>query len=225
MTIKEIKELGYPLNLACEIFRSNTDKTKEIIESIPDFNGSLEYALYLLPSEKKDIIQKRFVEFMTYREIGELLNLSGTRIEQIIRKITFKLYFSKYVRYGVSGVIKQVEHYFQNEISNLDDESSELKSKYIDLENRFIKLCNLHPDELCDIIEDPDALNKYTPTFIEDLGLSARSYNALKGIGVDTLLELSRLSYDKLANTRNIGRISIQEINDKIGKYGYEIKE
>ncbi len=61
-------------------------------------------------------------------------------------------------------------------------------------------------------------------TPLEQLELSARSYNCLKKEGVDTVEQLLELSEDELSRIRNMGQKSVQEVKEKLSKLGLTLK-
>ena len=64
-----------------------------------------------------------------------------------------------------------------------------------------------------------EANDKEPPT-IDDLDLSARSFNCLKRANINTLEDLEELSYEELLKIRNLGEKSALEIITKAKKYG-----
>lgn len=60
---------------------------------------------------------------------------------------------------------------------------------------------------------------------LEELALSVRSYNCLKRAGMNTLRELSEMTFDELCNVRNLGKRSIDEICAALTKYGIRLRE
>jgi DNA-directed RNA polymerase alpha subunit len=60
---------------------------------------------------------------------------------------------------------------------------------------------------------------------IEDLGLSVRSYNALKRQSVDLISDLCNCSEAELLNLRNFGPPSINEVKDKLTKLGLSLRD
>ena len=60
---------------------------------------------------------------------------------------------------------------------------------------------------------------------IEELELSVRSYNCLKRAGMNTLRELSEMTFDELCNVRNLGKRSIDEICAVLTNYGIRLKK
>ena len=55
---------------------------------------------------------------------------------------------------------------------------------------------------------------------IDELELSVRSYNCLKRAGINTVEDLCAKTMDDLMKVRNMGRKSLDEILNKLGKYG-----
>lgn len=56
---------------------------------------------------------------------------------------------------------------------------------------------------------------------IENLDLSVRAYNALKRSGINTLEDLSNLSYNDLMGMRNVGARTIHEIMEILGSHDF----
>jgi DNA-directed RNA polymerase subunit alpha len=59
---------------------------------------------------------------------------------------------------------------------------------------------------------------------IEELELSVRSFNCLKRQGINTLQDLLNCSEIDLANIRNFGTKSIEEVKEKLSELGYSLK-
>jgi DNA-directed RNA polymerase subunit alpha len=58
---------------------------------------------------------------------------------------------------------------------------------------------------------------------IEDLGLSARSFNCLDRSSVKFIGEIVMMSEADLKNVKNLGKKSYEEIVDKIIEYGFSV--
>lgn len=54
---------------------------------------------------------------------------------------------------------------------------------------------------------------------IENLDLSVRSYNVLKRAGINTIGQVLRLDYDTVSRIRNMGRRSMEEIQDNVNDF------
>ena len=60
-------------------------------------------------------------------------------------------------------------------------------------------------------------------TLIEELGLSVRSYNCLKRVGINNVEKIvDYIQNDKLLTVRNLGMKSKKEIHVKIYEFGYK---
>ena len=60
---------------------------------------------------------------------------------------------------------------------------------------------------------------------IEELELSARSFNCLKREGIDTVGKLITYSEQDLLDIKNFGQKSIEEVKEKLNNMGLSLKE
>ena len=60
---------------------------------------------------------------------------------------------------------------------------------------------------------------------IEELDFTVRSYNCFKKAGVNTISDLTSMSYIELLKIKNLGRKSLNEIIDKMKELGYDLSE
>ncbi len=60
---------------------------------------------------------------------------------------------------------------------------------------------------------------------LEELELSVRSYNCLKRAGMNTLRDVSEMTFDELCHVRNIGKKSVEEICAVLTNYGIRLKK
>ena len=58
---------------------------------------------------------------------------------------------------------------------------------------------------------------------IEELDFTVRSYNCLKNAGVNSISDLTSMSYSELLKIKNLGRKSLNEIIDKMRELGYDL--
>ncbi|SPF51162.1 hypothetical protein SBF1_50046 [Candidatus Desulfosporosinus infrequens] len=65
-----------------------------------------------------------------------------------------------------------------------------------------------------------DTLNKT----IEELGLTARTLRCLRNAGINTLEDLTKMSYLGLPEIRNMSSFSINEIREKLRGLGFRIR-
>jgi len=72
----------------------------------------------------------------------------------------------------------------------------------------------------------PEVLDYYQDRMkIEELDFTVRSYNCLKKAGVNTISDLTSMSYIELLKIKNLGRKSLNEIIDKMKELGYDLSE
>jgi len=69
--------------------------------------------------------------------------------------------------------------------------------------------------------ESPE-LKKLTER-IDELGLSARSFNCLDRSNIKYVGELAMMSQNDLKNVKNLGKKSFEEIVEKLSEYGFEV--
>ncbi len=59
---------------------------------------------------------------------------------------------------------------------------------------------------------------------IDDLDLSVRSYNCLKRAGISTVDELVKMTEDEMMKVRNLGRKSLEEVQQKLDELGLNLR-
>ena len=66
--------------------------------------------------------------------------------------------------------------------------------------------------------------NKGQQMMIEDLDLSVRSYNCLKRAGINTVAELVQRNQEDMMKVRNLGKKSLEEVEQKLVALGLALK-
>ena len=69
-----------------------------------------------------------------------------------------------------------------------------------------------------------DEPNTYGDMKIEELQLSVRATNGLKRAKINTIGDLAKLSLAKLEKVKNLGKVSLKEIIEKLKEYGFNIE-
>ncbi len=94
---------------------------------------------------------------------------------------------------------------------------AKILSKHLNL---FIHLTE--KDIEVDMPEDPadDDNGKFLEMTIEELDLSVRSYNCLKRAGINTVDELIRKTEEEMMKVRNLGKKSLEEVQNKLAEMG-----
>ena len=73
--------------------------------------------------------------------------------------------------------------------------------------------------------QDEEDKEKIMEMTIEDLDLSVRSYNCLKRAGINTVYELTEKTEDEMMKVRNLGRKSLEEVENKMANLGLTLKD
>lgn len=100
--------------------------------------------------------------------------------------------------------------------------SAKIMVEHLDL---FINLTDEIDDVEIMVEKEEEERNKILDTTIEELELSVRSSNCLKRAGINTVEELVQKSEDDLMKVRNLGKKSLQEIQDKLDELELDLKD
>jgi DNA-directed RNA polymerase subunit alpha len=73
--------------------------------------------------------------------------------------------------------------------------------------------------------KEEDKKEKVLEMTIEELDLSVRSYNCLKRAGINTVQELTERTMDDMMKVRNLGRKSLEEVEQKLAALGLGLKQ
>jgi DNA-directed RNA polymerase subunit alpha len=72
--------------------------------------------------------------------------------------------------------------------------------------------------------KEEDKKEKVLEMTIEELDLSVRSYNCLKRAGINTVQELAERTMDDMMKVRNLGKKSLEEVEQKLAALGLSLK-
>ena len=72
--------------------------------------------------------------------------------------------------------------------------------------------------------KEEEEKDKILDMTIEELDLSVRSYNCLKRAGINTVYELTQKTEDDMMKVRNLGKKSLEEVEQKNGSSRFEFK-
>jgi DNA-directed RNA polymerase subunit alpha len=73
--------------------------------------------------------------------------------------------------------------------------------------------------------KDEDRKDRVLEMTIEELDLSVRSYNCLKRAGLNTVQELTQKSEEDMMKVRNLGRKSLEEVQEKLAELGLGLRK
>jgi DNA-directed RNA polymerase subunit alpha len=83
-----------------------------------------------------------------------------------------------------------------------------------------------HADNVEIMVEkEEDKKEKVLEMTIEELDLSVRSYNCLKRAGINTVQELTERSMDDMMKVRNLGKKSLEEVEQKLEALELSLKQ
>jgi DNA-directed RNA polymerase subunit alpha len=73
--------------------------------------------------------------------------------------------------------------------------------------------------------KEEDKKEKVMEMTIEELDLSVRSYNCLKRAGINSVQELTQKSEEDMMKVRNLGRKSLEEVQEKLAELGLSLRK
>ncbi len=108
----------------------------------------------------------------------------------------------------------------------LPDEATSLAAKIlVEHLSLFINLTE-HVNEVEIMVEkEEDKKEKVMEMTIEELDLSVRSYNCLKRAGINTVQELTQKTEEEMMKVRNLGRKSLEEVQQKMAALNLGLKQ
>jgi DNA-directed RNA polymerase subunit alpha len=71
---------------------------------------------------------------------------------------------------------------------------------------------------------EADDKSKVLEMTIEELDLSVRAFNCLKRAGINTVEELVQRDEDEMMKVRNLGRKSLEEVQQKLAQLGLSLR-
>ncbi|ARU61094.1 DNA-directed RNA polymerase subunit alpha [Tumebacillus avium] len=88
----------------------------------------------------------------------------------------------------------------------------------------FVGLTDKVRDTEIMIEKEDDKKEKVLEMTIEELELSVRSYNCLKRAGINTVQELCSKTEEEMMKVRNLGRKSLEEVQEKLAELGLGLR-
>lgn len=210
--------VGYPFNLIDAIFWEETVWVND-----EDHVTGLNHALGTLSDREQKVIQMRYHDVMTLEEVAKDFGVTRERIRQIEAKAVRKLRHASRKNFILHGFIGGAE---LKELKVREEELDKREQLIEEREQALQEILNKYKpkfDALNINIDTPlEMIQKQVEMTvgIEDMDLSVRSYNCLKRVGINTVLDLINMvegdDYLDLIKTRNLGRKSLTEILGKL---------
>ena len=88
----------------------------------------------------------------------------------------------------------------------------------------FIDLSEISKNTQVMVEKEESKKEKVLETLIDDLELSARSFNCLKRAGISTVEDLTNKTATEMAKVRNLGKKSLDEVTNKLHALGLDFK-
>lgn len=89
----------------------------------------------------------------------------------------------------------------------------------------FVGLTDEAKDAEIMVEKEEDKKEKVLEMTIEELDLSVRSYNCLKRAGINTVQELITKTEEDMMKVRNLGRKSLEEVQEKLEELGLGLRQ
>ncbi|MFL0196145.1 DNA-directed RNA polymerase subunit alpha [Clostridium sp. WILCCON 0269] len=108
----------------------------------------------------------------------------------------------------------------------LPDEAVSLSAKILIEHFKLFMTLTDHANNVEIMVEkEEDKKEKVLEMAIEELDLSVRSYNCLKRAGINTVQELTERTMDDMMKVRNLGKKSLEEVEQKLDALGLSLKQ
>ncbi len=91
--------------------------------------------------------------------------------------------------------------------------------------NIFVGLTDQAQNAEIMVEKEEDQKEKVLEMTIEELDLSVRSYNCLKRAGINTVQELTHKTEEDMMKVRNLGRKSLEEVQEKLQELGLGLRK
>ncbi|WP_123054704.1 DNA-directed RNA polymerase subunit alpha [Clostridium sp. JN-1] len=108
----------------------------------------------------------------------------------------------------------------------MPDEAISLSAKILIEHFKLFMTLTDHANNVEIMVEkEEDKKEKVLEMTIEELDLSVRSYNCLKRAGINTVQELTERTMDDMMKVRNLGKKSLEEVQQKLEVLGLSLKQ
>jgi DNA-directed RNA polymerase subunit alpha len=106
------------------------------------------------------------------------------------------------------------------------DEALSLGAKVLIEHLKLFMTLTDHVSDVSIMVEkEEDKKEKVLDMTIEELDLSVRSYNCLKRAGINTVEELTQRTVEDMMKVRNLGKKSLEEVEQKLAALGLGLKQ
>lgn len=213
----------YPFNLAAAVYCHRVDftrleviKKEEVRQRMYDiYPPAIIKTLETLTEKEQKILHLRFQSGLTQEQVGKILGVTKERIRQIEDKALQKLRHPRHWKYWKKDTM--------NKVFEVAEERDRLRLKNLELKSKLTEILNimgLEEDE-----KSISAQEDESSVYLEELNLSARTYNLLHRAGIIYLSDFDKWTMSELKKIRNLGPKSITELFQKLQDFGIEIDD
>ena len=226
----------YPQNLYRVLFGIHEPTTADEICGLAGDRGAVEFAMLLagLSDREADILRYRIRDNMILDEVAEIYGLGRERIRQIEAKALRKMRrpcVAKLLRRGLRSwmeeqIQEEARHIADCEVPKRVHEELTSRIQWAEqrIEEREAEIYRLARDGETENEQDVKAILAENIT-LEEMELSVRAYNCMKRGGCNTVADIISKTHTELMNIRNLGRKSLEEVEQKIRELGFELKQ
>ena len=214
---------------------------KEIFGSSFEFKlfstDELNTAIEALNTREKETIQFYFGlidgKCKTYKDLSKYFGVSQSAIGQTIGKTIRGLRGLSRLKPFTFEQLKENEYISDEETELLSDLENEILNSNLIFKHDSIDDLDFSKDKfdtIRNIQKNIESRKEVDKTInkekfeIEDMGLSARSFNCLMRRNIRTLADLEKISYEELQKFSGVGKESALEIIAKAKKYGVTLE-
>jgi len=222
-----------------QILKINIKGKKKVTAAdiIPNINVEILNPDFIIANLNEDA--KLNMEIVVDKGMGYVTAEKNKKPDQSVDTIFIDSFFSPItkVSYNVENAsLTQFSNYdkltleiFSNK-SILPDEalskSANIMIKYLKIFTKFSpEDIELASELVSEVEKEKSEKEKILNKTIEELDFSVRSYNCLKKSSINTLKDLIKYSPEEIIKIKNLGKKSLDEIKEKINKYGFILGE
>lgn len=208
----------YPDNLLKELDIKQDDEYYKVV--LPYFDTNFNKIKTCLNPREQEIIESYFRDLKTFKEIGEIHNITNNRVMQIVNKALRKISVRKNIFYETEEKLYLLDQAKEQELIEesrikIDRETAiNMVKGYIEngdyeLATELTLLIEKQKIKTEDGRELPKTIADLT---IDDLELTMRTRNCLIRAGYKTYKDIPFDDIDSLIKIRNLGRKSLREM-------------
>ena len=154
------------------------------------------------------------------RDISDRFSISERNQDILVGRISkHKTYYELAAEYDVSQErIREIVMKFWDRICLRFSTIESCKKDEMETISELKEISLYNPEKIGDILK-----HKYARNIIQ-YNFSTRVFKSLWQSGIKTIDQIAERTEEDLLEIRNLGRKSIQEIEDRLAEYGYSLK-